>query len=138
MWQQRCWREFCINSLFSFSSALLNCRWSLVHFFTLSADDLFLCFESIYNVSFIVPRPFGCFLCCSLYNPPFLFFEWSVKCAIHLKTHKIWMTSNWKNNVSGTFLCSCRHQPQTTPCFPLVFLRIFLPVVKLMMILCSF
>lgn len=117
MWQQQCWRKFCINSLFSFSSALLNCRWSFVHFFTVSVDDLFLCFESIYDVSFIVPHLFGCFLCCSLYNTPFLFFDWSVKCANHLKTYKpimeykIWMASNWKNSMSQTFLCSCRHQP---------------------------
>lgn len=70
---------------FSFGSALLNCRWSLARSFLLSTDDLFLCFKRIYDVSFIVPHPFGCFLCCSLYNPPFLFFDWSVK---YVKTYK--------------------------------------------------
>lgn len=145
MWQ-RCWHQFCINSSFSFSSALLNCRWSLASFLTLSADDLFLCFESIYDASFIVHHPFGCFLCWSLYNLRFLFFDWSVKCASHLKTYKtvmeykIWMASKWEN-ASGTFYVVAvasfllRHLLPLPPSLNYYF---FLPAVKLMMLLCSF
>lgn len=37
--------------------------------------------------------------------------------------YKIWMASSWKNNVSGTSLCSYRHQPQTTHLLPCLFFK---------------
>lgn len=48
----------------------------------------------------------------------FFFFDWSVKCASHLEAYKtrmeykIWMASDWKNNVSGTFYAVAGSNPK--------------------------